>query len=94
MLYMLGAVFPLSVVGGTLLNTTTNCWNGMGATKNHQWGEGPYQVEAGIKYYHYDYVVRHRTCVGCITRCMKFGIVKTGKYKGTIYEGPDYEAVS
>jgi len=76
---------------GTLLNTTTNGWKGRGASKNHQWGESPYQVQAGLKYYHEDYIVRHRSCVGCITRCMKFGVVKTGKYKGTIYEGPDYE---
>lgn len=76
---------------GTILNTSSNSYEGKAATKNHLYGETPYVMEAGVTYYHYDYIVRHRSCVGCVTRCMKFGVVKTGKYKGTIYEGPDYE---
>ena len=76
---------------GTLYHSSGNSFAGTAATKNHQFGETPYVVEAGLPYYQNEFVVRHRTCIGCITRCMKFGIVKTGNYKGTIYEGPDYE---
>ena len=77
---------------GTILNTSSNSYEGKAGTKNHLYGETPYVLEAGVSYYHYDYIVRHRSCVGCVTRCMKFGVVRTGKYKGTIYEGSDYEA--
>ena len=37
--------------------------------------------------------VRHKACFGCPIYCSKISEIKTGKYKGSFTEGPEYENV-
>ena len=41
----------------------------------------------------YEYLVRNKACFGCPIYCSKIAEVKTGKYKGSFTEGPEYENV-
>jgi len=38
--------------------------------------------------------VKHKACFACPINCSKFGIVRTGKYKGAMVEGVDYETTT
>ncbi len=35
---------------------------------------------------------RHAACTNCPTHCLKLGVLRDGKYKGLVAEGPEYES--
>ena len=40
------------------------------------------------------FYIKTRACYGCPIHCGHLGIVKSGAYKGTVLEGPEYETAA
>jgi aldehyde:ferredoxin oxidoreductase len=76
---------------GTASMLMASSQSGTMVTKNYR--EGSYdQVEKiGAPLVEKEFWVKHRACYQCTLHCMKIGQVATGKYRGTIAEGPEYE---
>lgn len=62
------------------------------SVRNHREGMNPNDDKIGIGVLQSEFWVRHRSCYGCPWRCMKIGVIRNGKYAGTIAEGPEYES--
>ena len=77
---------------GTASLLDTNGFNGNKPVRNHREGWDPFYLENGYVASETRYWVRHRACYACQLRCMKIGVVRSGKYKGSIAEGPEYES--
>jgi len=77
---------------GSVATLTNNSNAGTCSVRNHREGTNPYDDVIGTVALYLNYFVRHRSCHACPIRCMKTGVAKDGNYKGTIAEGPEYEA--
>jgi len=77
---------------GSSASLTNNSDNGIESVRNHREGTNPHDDKIGTAAVIMNYFVRHRSCHACPLRCMKWGVQKTGKYKGTMAEGPEYES--
>ena len=79
-------------VFGSAASLSNNSNNGIQSVKNHREGTDPNDEIIGTATWMLNYWVRHRSCHACPIRCMKWGVQKEGKYKGTLAEGPEYES--
>lgn len=77
---------------GSGASLTNNSDNGIESVRNHREGTNPNDDKIGCAAVMLNYWVRHRSCYACPMRCMKWGVQKGGKYKGTLAEGPEYES--
>ncbi len=60
-------------------------------TKNFQTTWWPEIYNLGGEEANRSFWQRHVACNHCPVHCMKYGVVRNGKYKGLIAEGPEYE---
>ena len=61
-------------------------------TKNFQTTWYPDVVKIGGEEAARKFWKRHAACTHCPTHCMKLGVIREGKYKGLVGEGPEYES--
>lgn len=74
---------------GSLLSSQ----NGINFTvKNWTNTVNPHDDAIGTPALQDNYWVRHRSCWGCPVYCMKFGVARSGEFKGEYTEGPEFES--
>jgi aldehyde:ferredoxin oxidoreductase len=61
-------------------------------TKNYQTTWYPDIVKIGAEEANRRFWKRHVACNHCPIHCLKLGVIREGKYKGLIAEGPEYES--
>jgi aldehyde:ferredoxin oxidoreductase len=61
-------------------------------TKNFQTTWYPDIIKIGAEEAERTFWKRHAACTHCPTHCMKLGVLRNGKYKGLVGEGPEYES--
>ncbi|MGF7186274.1 aldehyde:ferredoxin oxidoreductase [Desulfitispora alkaliphila] len=76
---------------GTAVMLSASSERGTQTTKNAHEATYEYHNEVGNVVADTKFWTRHSSCYLCPIRCMKHGVVPSGKYKGTIAEGPEYE---
>ena len=77
---------------GTARLLETNSVVSQKSVRNHREGVDPNCAAISAVASQTTFWTRHRACFCCPFRCMKAGVVKSGKYKGAIAEGPEYES--
>lgn len=76
---------------GTAGINSANSDAGLWACRNHREGTWTEGWQLWAPYVERTFWQRHRSCSQCPMHCMKIGVIKSGPYKGTIAEGPEYE---
>jgi aldehyde:ferredoxin oxidoreductase len=69
-----------------------NFFTGSLVTKNYQTTWYPDVVKIGAEEANRKFWKRHVACNHCPIHCLKLGVIRDGKYKGMIAEGPEYES--
>ena len=79
---------------GTGRSTLFSSSQGLYPTRNFQSGTFDRVENLSGETMREKFWVKHKACFGCPINCSKFGIVRTGRYKGAMVEGVDYETTS
>ncbi|MGO9136549.1 MAG: aldehyde ferredoxin oxidoreductase family protein [Syntrophales bacterium] len=69
-----------------------NFFTGSLITKNYQTTWYPDVVKIGAEEANRKFWKRHVACNHCPIHCLKLGVIRDGKYRGMIAEGPEYES--
>jgi len=72
-----------------------NVNNALGVFGNHNWQDEYFDRAEGLsgEVMKETIVVRNKACFACPVRSGKFVVINSGKYKGCVVEGPEYENI-